>query len=123
MKRLAQRGDLQERRDAAAARGIGLLHIDRARLEHAAHVVDSIRIFAGGDFHASGGTVPYRSQPIQVVRRYRLLEPAYLLLRKLVCKFDGLLHAIRAVGIHEQNSVFSDSLLRRFDALGIPLRL
>ena len=58
--RLAQRRDLQKAGDAAAARHVGLQHIDDGR-QQAAEIVEVVAVFAGGDVHAR----PARARPHQ----------------------------------------------------------
>ena len=54
MKRFAECCRLQKPGDTAAARRVRLLHVDCARFQHAAEVVERVAIFARGDFHAAG---------------------------------------------------------------------
>ena len=71
-----ERRRLQEAGDAAAARGVGLQHVDRAGLEHAPEVRQVVAVLAGRDLHAGGRAVAQKPQPVEVVGRHRLLEPA-----------------------------------------------
>ena len=73
---LAQRADLQEAGDAAAAGDVGLQHVDGVGLQHAPRVVGRIDVFAGGDIHAVRRAFAHEPQARQVVRGHRLLEPA-----------------------------------------------
>ena len=102
VERLAEGGDLQKGGHAAAAGHIGLLHVDRLRLQHLANIIHGVGIFAGGDLHAGRGPPPRRPQSRQIVGTDRLLEPAHPLFGELIGEFERLLDAIGAVGIDEQ---------------------
>ena len=65
----AQSGGLQEAGDAAAARGVGLQHVHRAGVQHAAEVKGVIAIFAGRDVHAGRAAVANQPQTFQIVGR------------------------------------------------------
>src|SRR5947209_7446073 len=92
--RLAKCGDLQETRDAAAARGVRLLDVDRAGGEHPQEVIGIVAILAGSDLHGWRRAVTQQPQPLQIVGRDRLLEPAYPLRREHERKCERLFSGI-----------------------------
>src|SRR6185437_14042928 len=99
----AQRGGLQKSGYAAAPRGVRLLHVNCAGFQHSAEVPKCIAIFAGRYLHGRRGVLAHLSQPLDIVRRNRLLEPAHVLARgEDVRQILGLLAAIGAVCIDEQ---------------------
>ena len=73
--RLAQRAGLQKAGDAAAARHIRLLHVDRAGRQHAAKIIERVAVLAGGDVHAGGRALAQQPQAVEIVGGDRLLEP------------------------------------------------
>ena len=75
MKGFAQGRDLEERRDTAAAGYVGLLHIDGMRLQHPAHVVDRISVFAGGNLHARGDSPSDRRETCEIIVQYAKVQP------------------------------------------------
>ena len=79
MKGLAQCCRLQEARDAEAARGIGLQHVDRTGLEHPAKIGGRVAILPGSDRHAGGRPVTHQPKPLEIVGGHRLLEPAHVM--------------------------------------------
>ncbi len=91
VKGLTQGRDLKKGGDAAAARHVGLLHIDRLRFQHSADIVDGVGIFAGRDIHAGRSPLPDRRKAVQIIGRYRLLEPADVLLRERIGEGQRLL--------------------------------
>ena len=122
VKRLAQRRDLQEGGDAAAAGHIGLLHVDGLCLQHVADIVDGVGIFAGRDFHAGRSPLAARAQASQIVGRDRFLEPADLLFGKPLRELESLLQAVGAIGVDEQDGLCADGLFRGGDPLAVKLR-
>ena len=58
----AQRSDLQETGDAAAACGVGLQNVDGVGLQHAARVVQGVSVFAGGDFDFARRAFAHQTQ-------------------------------------------------------------
>ena len=102
---LAESCDLQERRVAAAAGNVRLLHVDGAGGQHPSEIVDVVSIFAGGDVHAGRGAPADECEAGQIIRRNGLLEPAYVPLRReAVRQGQGLPGAQSAVCVYEQSA-------------------
>ena len=118
--RLAQRGDLHETGDAAAARHIGLQHVDDR--QQPAEIVEIIAVFAGGDIHAGRRARAHQGQPPNVVGADRLLEPGDVVFAEAFGQCQRLLCRKRAVGVDKQTGV-ADRAQRCRDALRIALGL
>ena len=93
-------------------RRVGLQHIDGARLEHAARVVERVAVFARGDVHRGGA----RSR-ISATRQGRRTRPAPRTSgppgsREVSREMERLLDRKRAVGVHEKRAIAD----RRFGA-------
>ncbi len=103
----------EEPGDAAASRGVGLKHVDAARLEHPPEVLEVVAVLPGGDLHAGRRAVAEQSQPVEVVGRDRLFEPGDVLLRELLRLREGMLPIVGAVGVDEELGGVTDRGPRR----------
>ena len=120
--RLAQRRNLQNPSHTAAARDIGLLHVDRAGSQHAPEVEHVVAILAGGDVHAGGGAVAHQPQAVEVIGGDRLFEPAHAVFIGENFRLpEGLLSRVRAIGIDVQFRRRPDRLASHSHAFHIRL--
>src|SRR5438094_216489 len=71
--RLGNRGDVEQAGDPAATRDVGLETVDDRR--HALEVRHEVAVLAGRDLDPVGRLVANNRQPLEIVRRHRLLEP------------------------------------------------
>ena len=108
--RLAESPYTQQAGDAGTAGGVGLQHIYRSSLQHTLEIKEIVAIFTGGNFHLRRSAVPQEAQAFQIVRRYRLLEPAHSKLGEFFGLGQRLLAAVSAVGVNKKLRLVADCL-------------
>src|ERR1041385_965251 len=119
MKRVAERGGLQETSEPATARRIGLQDVDRAGFEHAAEIIDVIAVLAGGNFHSGRGAFANKSQPLEIVRGNWFLEPGDVELGERAGLRERLFARIGAIRIDEKIDIVADRIARRAHPLNV----
>src|SRR5438105_13859783 len=116
--RVRDRGNVEQARNATAPRDIRLQAVDR--FDHSVEVQEDVAVLTRSDFDARGTLLTHAPQPVEVVRRYRLLEPLdAALLRVDPRPFDRFLTCERAVRVDEELRVLTDRLPRRPRAVTI----
>ena len=101
---------LQKAGDARASCGVGLQHVYRAVFQHAAKIRRVVSIFAGGNLHSGRAVVAHQPHALQIVGRYRLLEPRHVQVAKLSGFLKRLLAVVSTVGVHHQADAIADCL-------------
>ena len=119
LERLCEGGRLQEPRQSQAAGGVCLEHVHRAGLQHAPEVSAVVSVFAGGDPHPVRRAIAQQSQPFQIIRRNRLLEPGGAEIGELGGESQRLLAFVRPVRVDEQVTRRTDRLARNLDAVAV----
>ena len=96
---------LQERGNAAAARDVGLLHIDRVGLQHMAQIVDGVAVFAGSDVHPGRRSLRALRRPAKSSEETGSSNHATLLFGEIFPRVrNACLHTESAVGVDEQSA-------------------
>src|SRR5438876_9843724 len=93
---------------AATARDISLQDVDCTGIEHAAKVENVIPVLSSRNIHPSRCAVANQAQAVQVIGRDWLFEPRNAELRKSFRLAQGLLAAIRAIGVNVQFRAWSN---------------
>src|SRR5205085_4907824 len=109
--------------DAGTSCRIRLKNIDRTRLEHVFEVRRIETVLPGSYRHSRRRAVSNQTQTWQVVRRDWFLEPAHVMIRESLGKFQSLLAIVSPIRIDEKIRGGADSSSCRCNAARIPRRI